>query len=49
MNAIAKLDVLISLAKTSKQMDVKTLPIFKCDVLKIQKGMHPGLFEIKEK
>lgn len=47
LNSIAKIDVLMSLAKTSAQMIPKCLPIFTDNGLSFKNGFHVGLLQVK--
>jgi DNA mismatch repair protein MutS len=44
---MAQLDVLISLAKASKQMPVRCLPSFTQGGISIKNGYHPNLLTVK--
>lgn len=46
LNAIAKIDVLMSLAKTCAQMSPRCLPIFVDNGLYIKNGHHIGLLQV---
>lgn len=48
LNALAELDVLLSLAKVSNGMLVRCMPKFVENEVHVKKGHHPGLLQVKK-